>query len=76
MWVGTAVCGVWGVVEAWMWRLIGSPDLARSPPLKTFLEFERALTRAQQQRWVGTGEGGKYLGNVLEDVGIGQVPTQ
>ncbi|KXZ45388.1 hypothetical protein GPECTOR_55g294 [Gonium pectorale] len=34
-------------LEKWLWRLVGTPELARSPQLKAFLEFDRALTRAQ-----------------------------
>lgn len=39
-------------LEQWLWRLIAAPDLARSPPLKTFLEFNKALARAQRARYV------------------------
>ncbi|GFR45060.1 hypothetical protein Agub_g6433, partial [Astrephomene gubernaculifera] len=36
-------------LERWLWRLVATPELARSQQLKAFLEFDRALTRAQQQ---------------------------
>eukprot|EP00798_Chlamydomonas_sp_ICE-L_P017104 gene17104-23401_t len=35
-------------LERWLWRLIGKAELARSTPLKAFLEFDRALARAAQ----------------------------
>lgn len=38
-------------LEKWMWRLISKPEVARSTVLKAFLDFEKALQRAQQQRW-------------------------
>lgn len=37
-------------LEKWLWRLIGTPDIARSSQLKAFLEFDRALQRAQQHQ--------------------------
>jgi hypothetical protein len=37
-------------LERWMWRLIGRPEIARSGVLKAFLEFDRALARAQQHQ--------------------------
>lgn len=45
-------------LERWLWRLIAKPELARSQALRSFLEFDRALARFQQQqqqqpnRWV------------------------
>lgn len=37
-------------LERWLWRLIATQDVARSVSLKKFLEFDKALQRAQQQR--------------------------
>lgn len=37
-------------LERWMWRLIGRPELARSAAVKVFLEFDRAMARAQLQQ--------------------------
>ncbi len=37
-------------LERWMWHLIAQPEVARSIPLRAFLDFEKALQRAQQQR--------------------------
>lgn len=36
-------------LERWLWRLIARPEIARTPLLKAFFEFDRALLRAQQQ---------------------------
>jgi hypothetical protein len=36
-------------LERWMWRLIARPEVARSGVLKAFLEFDKAMARAQQQ---------------------------
>lgn len=33
-----------------MWRLIGRPEIARSNAIKAFLEFDKAMARAQQQQ--------------------------
>eukprot|EP00877_Chromochloris_zofingiensis_P005919 jgi/Chrzof1/1580/Cz10g13080.t1 len=49
-------------LEKWMWRLISKPEVARSTVLKAFLDFEKALQRAQQQRLpVNTSPGGTPL---------------
>ncbi|MEW5312601.1 MAG: hypothetical protein WDW38_004225 [Sanguina aurantia] len=40
-------------LERWLWKLIATPEVARSLQLKGFLEFEKALQRAQQQRLAG-----------------------
>jgi len=32
---------------------MGRPELARSHALRQFLEFDKAMGRAQQHRWVG-----------------------
>ncbi|KAI8463035.1 MAG: hypothetical protein J3K34DRAFT_159349 [Monoraphidium minutum] len=45
-------------LERWMWRLIGHPEVARSAALKAFLEFDKALARAQQQQRCGPGRAG------------------
>ena len=37
-------------LERWVWRLISTADIARSSALKSFLDFDKALQRAQQQR--------------------------
>lgn len=37
-------------LERWMWRLIGRPEIARSGAIKAFLEFDKAMARAQQQQ--------------------------
>jgi hypothetical protein len=37
-------------LEKWMWRLIARPEIARSHLLKSFLDFDKAMQRAQQQR--------------------------
>jgi hypothetical protein len=37
-------------LEKWMWRLIARPEIARCALLKGFLDFDKALARAQQQR--------------------------
>jgi hypothetical protein len=37
-------------LEKWLWRLIGRPEIARSLILKAFLDFDKALHRAQQHR--------------------------
>lgn len=42
-----------GELEKWLWALIGRPELARSHALRQFLEFDKAMARAQQHRWVG-----------------------
>jgi hypothetical protein len=39
-------------LERWMWRLIAKPEIARSSIIKTFLDFDKALLRAQQHRHV------------------------
>ncbi len=35
-------------LEAWMWKLLGQPALSRSTALRAFLEWERAMARAQK----------------------------
>lgn len=37
-------------LEQWLWRLIATPDIARSNQLKAFLEYGKALQRAQKAR--------------------------
>lgn len=39
-------------LERWLWKLIATPEVARSSQLKSFLEFEKAMQRALQQRYV------------------------
>jgi hypothetical protein len=40
-------------LEKWLWALIGRPELARSHALRQFLDFDKAMARAQQHRWGG-----------------------
>lgn len=35
-----------------MWALLSHSELARSPLLRAFLDLDKAIARAQQQRWV------------------------
>lgn len=37
-------------LEQWMWRLFKRPEIARSSVMRTFLDFEKALQRAQHYR--------------------------
>lgn len=39
-------------LEQWVWRLIATPEIARSNQLKAFLEYGKALQRAQKARCV------------------------
>jgi len=38
-------------LEKWMWKLLSKPALARSSALKSFLELDRAIERANAQRY-------------------------
>ncbi|EFJ41830.1 hypothetical protein VOLCADRAFT_98084 [Volvox carteri f. nagariensis] len=37
-------------LERWLWRLVGTQDVARGPQLKSFLELDKAILRAQKQQ--------------------------
>ncbi|WIA36554.1 hypothetical protein OEZ86_007846 [Tetradesmus obliquus] len=39
-----------GELESWLWALLTRSELARSPLLRAFLDLDKAIARAQQQR--------------------------